>query len=65
MSDRLAARKIENILRTGAQAVITGNAGCSLQIQSALRQTGKPLWVAHPMDVLDLSYRGLKPPVVS
>jgi glycolate oxidase iron-sulfur subunit len=64
MSDRLAARKLENILRTGAQVVITGNAGCALQIQSALRQAGRPLWVAHPMDVLDLSYRCMEPPNV-
>lgn len=63
MADRLARRKIENILKTGAQAVIMGNAGCSLQIQSTLREQGHPLWVAHPMDILDLSYRGGKPPV--
>ena len=62
MSDRLAARKLENILQTGAQAVIPGNAGCSLQLQAALRQSGHHLWVAHPMDVLDLSYRGEAPP---
>ncbi|HUG93753.1 MAG TPA: heterodisulfide reductase-related iron-sulfur binding cluster [Planctomycetaceae bacterium] len=62
MSDRLSRRKLEHILATGADAVITGNAGCSLQIQAALRQAGRDVWVAHPMDVLDLSYRGLKPP---
>lgn len=62
MSDRLARRKVENILKTDAQAVITGNAGCSLQLTLALKQSGKRLWVAHPMDVLDLSYRGLAPP---
>lgn len=63
MSDRLARRKLENILQTSPQAVITGNAGCSLQIQASLRRSGHDIWVAHPMDVLDLSYRGLKPPV--
>lgn len=63
MADRLADRKLKNILATGAQAVISGNAGCSLQIQAAIKQTGKPIWVAHPMEILDLSYRGLKPPV--
>lgn len=63
MADRLGRRKMHNIQATEAQAVITGNAGCSLQIQSVLRRSGHPLWVAHPMDVLDLSYRRLKPPV--
>lgn len=63
MADRLAQRKVQHILEAGAAAVITGNAGCSLQIQAALRRARRRLWVAHPMDVLDLSYRGLQPPV--
>lgn len=57
MADRLGERKLANILATGAQAVITANAGCSLQIQSFLRRSGHNLWVAHPMDILDRSYR--------
>jgi glycolate oxidase iron-sulfur subunit len=63
MADRLADRKLKNILATGAKALISGNAGCSLQIQAALRQAQSPVWVAHPMEILDLSYRGQKPPV--
>ncbi len=63
MADQLGRRKRENILRTGAEIVVTGNAGCSLQIQSMLRSAKRPLWVAHPMDLLDLSYRGLAPPL--
>ena len=57
MADRLAQRKMANILKTGAEAVITGNAGCWLQIASTLRRAGHNLRVAHPMDILDLSYR--------
>lgn len=56
MADRLADRKLKNILKTGAEAVIMGNAGCSLQIQAALRQANSPIWVAHPMEILDRSY---------
>jgi glycolate oxidase iron-sulfur subunit len=63
MSDRLAQRKLKNLLAAGPQAVITGNVGCSMQIQAALRQAGREIWVAHPMELLDLSYRGVKPPV--
>jgi len=58
MSDRLSARKIENILSTGAQVVVASNAGCLLQIQREVRQRRLPLRVMHPMDLLDLSYRG-------
>ena len=58
MSDRLARRKIENILSTGARIVLASNAGCLLQIQREVRQRKLPLTVMHPMDLLDLSYRG-------
>jgi len=64
MSDRLSERKLQNILSCNVDAVITGNAGCSLQIQAAVRRSGKRIWVAHPMDVLDLSYRRQPPPSV-
>jgi glycolate oxidase iron-sulfur subunit len=56
MADRLARRKIQNILDTGAQAVIMGNAGCALQIQATLRDSGSDVKVVHPMELLDLSY---------
>jgi glycolate oxidase iron-sulfur subunit len=62
MSDRLSERKLQNILSCNVDAVITGNAGCSLQIQAAIRRAGKKIWVAHPVDVLDLAYRGKQPP---
>jgi glycolate oxidase iron-sulfur subunit len=58
MADRLARRKIENILSTGAEMVLASNAGCLLQIQSEVRRRRLALRVMHPMDVLDLSYRG-------
>jgi glycolate oxidase iron-sulfur subunit len=64
MSDRLSERKLRNILACDVQAVITGNAGCSLQIQAAVRRSARRMWVAHPMDLLDLSYRRQPPPVV-
>lgn len=61
MSDRLAERKLQHIQATGADVVITGNAGCSLQLQAGLRKQGRKVWVAHPMDLLDMSYRGETP----
>ena len=60
MADRLGTRKIKNIVATGADMVIMGNAGCSLQIQAALRDSGSEIRVVHPMEVLDLSYNGAK-----
>jgi len=61
MADRLVERKLQNLIDTEAQVVITGNAGCALQLQAALRQAGRNMRVVHPVEILDLSYRGLKP----
>jgi glycolate oxidase iron-sulfur subunit len=57
MAERLARRKLDNIRRTGARVVITGNAGCLLQIAREARMQGETLKIVHPMDILDLSYR--------
>jgi glycolate oxidase iron-sulfur subunit len=61
MADRLSRRKLEKILSTGARIVLASNAGCLLQIGREVRRQRKPLAVMHPMDLLDLSYRGEQP----
>lgn len=58
MAQRLSRRKLANILSTGASVVVTANAGCLLQIQREARAQGHVLSIVHPMDLLDLSYRG-------
>lgn len=58
MADQLGRRKAANILATGAEVVITGNAGCALQIQAQLRDAGSPRPVLHPMDLLARAYFG-------
>lgn len=63
MSAQLSRRKLANILSTGARAVVTGNAGCLLQIAREARAQGEKLWIAHPIELLDLSYRGERPPL--
>ncbi len=57
----LGERKARSILATGAEAVITSNPGCTLQIRSHLVRMGRPLPVLHPAEVLDASIRGLDP----
>jgi len=61
MAERLSRRKLANILTTGASVVVTANAGCLLQIAREARTQGQQLRVIHPMDLLDLSYRGEQP----
>jgi glycolate oxidase iron-sulfur subunit len=58
MADRLGQRKARHIAATNAAAVVTANAGCSLQIQALLRESGAPLPVYHPLDLLVRSYLG-------
>lgn len=67
MSDRLAARKLANLLAVNPEVILSANVGCSMQIQAALRQAGHAIPVLHPMELLDLSYRhlplpGIRPP---
>jgi glycolate oxidase iron-sulfur subunit len=55
----LGERKANNILKTGAQMIVTSNPGCMLQIQASLKKMGHDgLPMAHPMEVLDASLRG-------
>jgi glycolate oxidase iron-sulfur subunit len=61
MSDRLAERKVNNVRTVDPQIVVSGNAGCTLQIQAALHKSGSEASVLHPMELLDMSYRGVVP----
>ncbi len=61
MADRLVQRKVDNVVRTGAQVVLASNAGCLMQIQAELRRRRLPIVAMHPMELLDLSYREQQP----
>ena len=52
MAERLQKRKIDNILSTGADLVVTSNPGCMLQIQSGLQKAGSNMRVQHIADFL-------------
>ena len=57
MAERLQRRKIENILKTGAQVVVTTNPGCLLQIRAGLRKAGSSIEALHIADFLDRTNR--------
>ncbi|GAA1751485.1 (Fe-S)-binding protein [Streptomonospora arabica] len=57
----LGVRKSEDVRSTGAELLVAGNPGCSLQIASAMERAGTPISVAHTAQVLDASIRGLDP----
>jgi glycolate oxidase iron-sulfur subunit len=54
----LAARKADNLLATGADAIAAANPGCALQIGAELEARGEPRPVYHPIELLDRSIRG-------
>lgn len=56
--EELGRRKAENLLATGAEAIVAGNPGCTLQIAAHLEAMGRPMPVYHPMEILDASIRG-------
>ena len=58
MAARLQARKVENIRATGAEAVVTANPGCIIQIAQGLSARGISMDVLHIVELLDQSYGG-------
>jgi glycolate oxidase iron-sulfur subunit len=53
----LRDRKVQNILKTDAEAIVSSNPGCLLQIATGLEAAGRPLRIMHLVEVLDQSIR--------
>jgi glycolate oxidase iron-sulfur subunit len=60
-AQELGDRKAANITATKPDVVATGNPGCILQIQAALRRQGANIPVVHTIELLDASIRGASP----
>ncbi len=52
-ADRLLRDKVAAILETNADAVVTANPGCMLQIEAGLRAAGSAMPVLHIVEILD------------
>lgn len=57
LGGRIGHDKVASVLSTEAHLLVTGNPGCAMQIGAGLRMAGSTLRVAHPVEVLDESYR--------
>jgi len=55
----LGERKARAVLDTGAQVMVTANPGCWMQVATTLARMGTRLPVAHTVQVLDASIRGV------
>ena len=60
VADELGQQKVDNLLNTGAELIASANPGCSLQIKKHLELKGKEITLMHPIELLDLSIRGVK-----
>jgi glycolate oxidase iron-sulfur subunit len=60
LAEQIGQRKARNILRTSAQAVVTGNIGCMVQIRTHLHKLYQPLPVLHTLEVLDRAYQQIE-----
>jgi glycolate oxidase iron-sulfur subunit len=57
---QLGDRKVENLLTTQAEAVLSANPGCLLQLMNGLRRRGlKTMPAFHMIELLDASIRGV------
>lgn len=48
--------KVRSVAETGAEAIVTGNPGCMMQIGAGLLVTGRRMRVLHVVELLDESY---------
>jgi glycolate oxidase iron-sulfur subunit len=58
----LGDRKVNNLLATEAQAVVSANPGCLLQLMNGLRRQGmQAMPTFHMIELIDASTRGISP----
>jgi glycolate oxidase iron-sulfur subunit len=57
----LGDRKAANVAATDADVLATANPGCFMQIRSALDRAGRPMRVAHPIELIDASIANRPP----
>jgi glycolate oxidase iron-sulfur subunit len=57
MSARVLAEKMNNLARTGAAVVASGNPGCLIQLTQGIQARGLAMKAVHPIELLDQAYR--------
>src|SRR5262249_52270681 len=57
-ADSLRDRKVRHVIATGAEALVSSNPGCLMQIAAGLATAGRPLPTFHLVEVLDRSITG-------
>jgi glycolate oxidase iron-sulfur subunit len=60
VAGELGKQKVENLINTGAELIASANPGCTIQISKHLELQEKTIPIMHPVELLDLSIRGVK-----
>ena len=55
----LGERKAATVLATGATLLVAANPGCLMQVSASITRAGRRIALAHTVEVLDASIRGL------
>jgi len=56
LAGQILDEKLDAIVDSGAELVVTANPGCQMQLQAGIAQRRLPVRVCHVLDLLDLSY---------
>jgi glycolate oxidase iron-sulfur subunit len=57
MSQRILADKMDDLLSTNADVVVTANPGCQMQLEAGLRSRGSKMQVEHVSELVARAYR--------
>ena len=57
LSSRLLRNKMERVMATAPDIVVTANPGCMMQLETGVHTQGADVLVMHVVDVLDMAYR--------
>ncbi len=61
LADKMASKKVQNILFTGAEVVATGCPACRMQLASKMRRLGAKIEVVHTIQLLKWALRDHNP----
>lgn len=56
LSEKILEEKMTHVLETNASILLAANPGCMMQLEAGLKQHHKRMLVAHPVEIIQMSY---------
>ena len=63
VGDELGRQKVQNLVNTKAQVIVSANVGCTVQLRKHLNLEEQTTPIFHPMQLLDFAIRGEQLPL--